>query len=106
MTNRPSNITNLFESLEYKKESISSKSLVDKQGGTITLFAFDRAQGLGKHSSPEMTAIQLIEGKAEITVDDNSHLVNEGEMITIPANIPIALHAIHKVKAILTRIKS
>ena len=92
--------------LEYKDNSISSKTLVEKGGGSITLYAFDKAQGLGKHSTPSVTVVQLVEGKAEITVEDQTTLIREGEILTIQADVPFALHAIHKVKVLISRINA
>ncbi len=100
-----SEIINLLDALEYKEDSISHKTLNEKKGGSLTLYAFDKAQGLGKHSAPHSSSIQIIEGKAEITIDEENHLIGEGQMVTIPADIPFSLHAIHKVKAIVFRIQ-
>ena len=99
-------VINISDYLEVKGDSIASKTLVDKEGGSITLFAFDKAQGLGEHLSPDVTCIQLIEGKAEVTIDEKTSLVREGEIITAPANTPFSIHAITKVKAVLFRVKS
>lgn len=101
-----SDIQNLAESLDYREDSISSKTLVEKGGGALTLYAFDRAQGLGDHSSPFFTAIQLLEGKAEIRIDGQNKLMRDGDFVTIPADTPYALHAIHQVKALIFRINS
>ncbi len=99
-------VLNLYNTLEYKEDSISSRTLVEKEGGSLTIYAFDKTQGLGKHTSPFVTSIQLIEGRAEITIDDKTDLVSENDIVTIPANVPFALHSIKKVKAILFRVKS
>lgn len=99
-------ILNIFDSLAYKTDSIASKTLVEKEGGSIVIYAFDKTQGLGKHTSPFMTCIQLIEGKAEITIDDKTDLVCENEIVTVPAKTPFSIHSIHKVKAIVFRVKT
>ena len=101
-----SEIFNLFTTLDYKENSISSKTLVEKGGGSITLYAFDKAQGLGKHSSPSVTIIQLVEGKAEITIDGQTTLVRDGDILSVQVDVPFSLHAIHKVKALISRINA
>jgi quercetin dioxygenase-like cupin family protein len=101
-----SDIHNLFEMLDYKTDSIASKTLVEKGGGSVTLYAFDKAQGLGEHSSPFVTLLQLVEGKAEIRIDNRNSLMRDGDVVTILADIPYSLHAIHKVKALVFRINS
>ncbi|MBU2512320.1 cupin domain-containing protein [bacterium] len=99
-------VLNLLNTLQYKENSVATRTLVEKEGGSLTVYAFDKTQGLGRHASPFLTCIQLIEGKAQITIDDKTNLVSENEIVTIPANVPFALHSIHKVKAILFRLKS
>lgn len=99
-------IYNLFQMLEYKTDSIASKTLVEKGGGSVTLYAFDKAQGLGEHSSPFVTLVQLVEGKAEIRIDGRNNLLKDGDTITILADTPYSLQAIHKVKALIFRLNS
>lgn len=101
-----SEISNLSDMLDYKSESIASKTLVEKGGGAITLYAFDRAQGLGEHSSPYVTAIQMVEGKAEIRIDGQNKLMKDGDFYVVPADVPYSLQAIHQVKLLVFRINS
>ena len=96
---------NLNSSIEYSNGSIVSKTIIEKPSGTITLFAFDKGQSLSKHSTPFDALIQVIDGKAEITIDEKEYILTKEEVILMPANIPHAVRAIDKFKMILTMIK-
>lgn len=97
-------VQNLNDVIDYKEDSISSKTLVEKEGGSLTIYAFDKTQGLGKHTSPSITTIQLIEGKVEITIDGTTELLREYDFVTIPPETPFSLHSIQKVKAAVFRV--
>ena len=93
--------------IEYQKDSVVSREIIKKDIGTVTIFAFDKGQGLSEHSAPFDAMVQIIDGEAEITINGKPNTVKEGEMIIMPGNIPHALQAENKqFKMILTMIKS
>ncbi|MBU3913979.1 cupin domain-containing protein [bacterium] len=99
-------IERLSDLLDFKKESITSKAIIDKGGGTITLFAFDKAQGLGTHTSPMVTVLHCIEGSIQITIDKVVDTIGDGEIVTVPPETPLSILSINKAKVLFTRIKS
>ncbi len=94
------------ESIEYAGGSVVSKTILKKPTGNITLFAFDKGEGLAEHSSPHEALVQLLDGNAEITIEGATFNLRTGESIILPANIPHSLKAIGKFKMMLTMIKS
>jgi len=92
--------------IEYQEGAVVSKEIIRKGTGTVSLFAFDKGEGLSKHTAPFDAMIQIIDGKAEITISGNRNILEKGDMIIIPANESHALHAIEKFKMILTMILS
>jgi quercetin dioxygenase-like cupin family protein len=96
-------LTNL---IGYQEDSVISRTLIDREAGTVTLFAFDQGQGLSEHAAPYEALVQVIEGKVEITISGRSHQLKAGEMIFLPANEPHSLKARSKFKMLLTMIKS
>ncbi len=108
---RGRNIMNLNESnkisdlVESQKDSVVSKTLIKKEKGTITIFAFDKEQGLSEHTAPFDALVQVLDGKADILLDGKLNVVSKGEMIIMPANVPHALKAIEKFKMMLVMIK-
>jgi len=97
---------NLKELVEYQGNSVVSKTLIDKQAGTVTLFAFDKGQGLSEHTAPYDALVYIIDGVAEVTISGKAHQLAESEMIVMPANEPHALKATEKFKMMLVMIKS
>ena len=93
--------------IDYQKDSVVSKEIIKKELGTVTVFAFDKGQGLSEHSAPFDAMVQIIDGEAEITISGVKHTVKAGEMIIMPADEPHALQAVNcTYKMILTMIKS
>ena len=103
LSRQPGSLQNL---IAYQKDSVVSKTIIRKPTGTVTLFAFDKGQGLSEHTAPFDAVVYLVDGGAEITVAGNVHIVKKGEMIILPANIPHALTALSPFKMLLTMIKS
>ena len=92
---------------EYQECSVVSREIIKKDIGTVTIFAFDKGQGLSEHSAPFDAFVQVIDGEAEITLAGQAHTVSKGQMIIMPGNVPHALQAVNSpFKMILTMIKS
>lgn len=99
-------ITHLITAVDYQKDAIVSQTLLKKDGGTVTLFAFDKGQALSEHTAPFEALIQVLEGHAVVTISAEDHNLAAGEMIRLPANIPHALRAEEKFKMLLVMIKN
>ena len=97
---------NLADLIQYQTDSVVSRTLIDKQAGTITLFAFDKNQGLSEHHAPYDALVYIIEGEAEITISGKPLSLKTGEATIMPANEPHALTAKTKFKMLLTMIRS
>ncbi|HDT15055.1 MAG TPA: cupin domain-containing protein [Firmicutes bacterium] len=93
------------EEVEYSEGSIVSKTLIDKKSGTVTLFAFSKGQGLSEHTAPFDAIVNVLDGKAEISIGGRISEVSAGESIIMPANIPHALKAGENFKMMLVMIK-
>ena len=96
----------LDELVSYQEGSIVSKTLIDKKTGTVTLFAFDRGQGLSEHTAPYDAIVYVLDGKAEVIISGSKHIVEKGNMIVMPANKPHALKAADSFKMMLIMIRS
>ncbi len=92
--------------VEYQEGSVVSRTILDKKTGTVTLFAFDRGQGLSEHTAPFDALVHLLDGEVEIVISGKSLRLKEGEMVIMPASQPHALRASEKFKMILTMIRS
>ena len=94
------------DSVEYSEGAIVSKMVLKKETGNISLFAFDKGEGLSEHTAPFDALVQIVDGKAEVIIDGHSHILDAGSSIIMPASIPHALKAVEQFKMVLTMIKS
>ncbi len=91
--------------IEYQSDSIVSQTLLKDETGTVTLFAFDRGQGLSEHTAPFDATVYVLDGEAEISIDGTPITVTAGQDIVMPANHPHALQAELRFKMLLVMIK-
>ncbi len=94
------------DSIDYAKDSVVSKIVLKKETGNLTLFAFDKGQGLSEHTAPFDAMVFIVDGEADIIIDGKSNVLKVGETIIMPANISHALKATEQFKMLLTMIKS
>lgn len=95
----------MSDTIAYQDGSVVSRTLVDKPAGTVTLFAFDKGQGLSPHKAPFEAIVSVIDGEAEIVIGDKTNLVGAGEFIILPTDVTHSLRAITPFKMMLTMIK-
>jgi quercetin dioxygenase-like cupin family protein len=96
----------LVDLVAYQEASVVSKTLIKRETGTVTLFAFDKGQGLSEHTAPYDAMVCVLDGVAEIAISGNLVAVRQGEMLVMPANEPHALKAVERFKMMLTMIRS
>jgi len=92
--------------IEYSSGSVVSKALKQNPAGSITLFAFDAGQGLSEHSAPFDGVVQVIEGEGHIIIGGEEHVLKDGELIIMPANVPHAVKATQKFKMMLVMLRA
>ena len=95
----------ILEIIEYVPNSVVSKTIIKKSTGNISVMSFDSGEGLTEKTSPFDTFAQIIDGKAEIVIDQVSHLLQSGEGIIIPANSPNLIKPNGRFKMISTIIR-
>jgi quercetin dioxygenase-like cupin family protein len=100
-----SNVLKIKSLAEYQDHSVVSREIIRKPSGTMTVFAFDKGEGLSEHVAPFDAAVYLLEGEAEIHIEGKPYSVKEGEMMIMPANKPHALKALTRYKMLLVMIK-
>ncbi len=90
----------------YDKGAVVSRTILQKKTGTVTIFSFDKGQGLSEHTAPFDAMVEILDGEAEIFIAGKPHKVKAGEFIIMPANKPHALKAVKKFKMALVMIRS
>jgi quercetin dioxygenase-like cupin family protein len=96
----------IVEIIEYVPDSVVIKTIIKKSTGNINAVSFDSGEKLEEKTSPFDTFIQIIDGKAEIIIDDISTLLDTGSSIIIPAHARNSIKANDRFKMISTVIKS
>ena len=96
----------IVEIIEYLPKSILSKTIIKKTTGNVTVSSFDTGEEMAEKISPFDIYIQIIDGSAEIIINEKKYNLHLGEGIIIPANAPHCFNAHEQFKMISTIIKS
>lgn len=91
--------------VDYQGGAVVSRTIIERTTGTVTLFAFDKGQGLSEHTAPFDALVHVIGGEAIVTISGQSIPLKTGEATIMPANKPHALKAIDRFKMMLVMIR-
>ena len=97
--------TNIAALVDYQDGAVVSRTIVERTTGTVTLFAFDKGQGLSEHTAPYDALVYIIDGEAIVTINGQSIPVKSSEATIMPAKKPHALKAVNRFKMMLVMIK-
>lgn len=100
-----SKVFNYNEVVSYQEGSIVSRAIIDKDEGTVTVFAFDEGQRLSTHSAPFDALVQIVEGSGIIRIEDQVYEIDAPGAIIMPANKPHGVAGKGPFKMILTMIR-
>jgi quercetin dioxygenase-like cupin family protein len=92
--------------VSYQEGSVVSRQITKAGAGNVTLFAFDLGQELSEHTAPYDALAHVLEGQAEIRLGGNPFVLQAGDAIVMPANVPHALKALARFKMLLTMIRA
>lgn len=96
----------LIEIIEYVPNSVVTKTIIRKTTGNISIVAIDTGETLAEKISPFDTFLQIIEGKAEVVIEEKSNMLQTGQAIIVPAHTSNFVRANERFKMISTIIKS
>jgi quercetin dioxygenase-like cupin family protein len=96
---------NLAELTQYQEGAIVSRTLLQGESGTLTVFSFDKGQALSEHTVPFNAFIQILDGLAEITIGGKPVTVRSGEIILMPGGISHRVQAVERFKMLLIMFK-
>jgi len=99
-------VLNMAGLVDYQKGAVVSRQIINKPTGTVTVFAFDKGEGLSEHTAPFDALVQILDGEAEVTISGKPNKLVAGEMIIMPAGQPHSLKALAKFKMALIMIRS
>ena len=92
--------------VSYQDAAVVSRQITKADAGNVTLFAFDKEQGLSEHTAPFDALVHVLEGEARVNISGNPFDLKAGDAIVMPANEPHALFAVERFKMLLTMIRA
>jgi quercetin dioxygenase-like cupin family protein len=92
--------------VQYQDGSVVSRSVLKKDSGSVTLFAFAEGEGLSEHTAPFDALVYVAEGEARVAVLDDVHDLKGGELLLLPAGVPHSLNAVSEFKMMLIMLRS
>ena len=101
-----SEILKFAEMVGYQDASVVSRQITKAEAGNVTLFAFDKDQGLSEHTAPFDALVHVLEGEAQIIISGKPFDLQAGDAIIMPADEPHALKALKRFKMLLTMIRT
>jgi quercetin dioxygenase-like cupin family protein len=96
----------IVQIIEYMPKAVVSKTIIKKITGNVTVSSFDAGEELAEKLSPFDTYIQIIDGAAELFINDKQYLLKLGDGIIIPAHAKHYFNANEQFKMLSTVIKS
>lgn len=99
-------VLKLGDLVNYQAGSVVSRTLINRETGTITLFAFAEGQELSEHTAPYTALVQILDGEAIISIAGTPLRLQAGEGVIMPANKPHSVKAVTDFKMLLTMIRS
>lgn len=91
----------LKNQIEYQKGQVVSKTLVQNDKVSVTLFSFDKDEEISTHAAGGDAMVTVLEGIGRFTVGDKVFLLNQGETLIMPKGIPHAVYGEEKFKMLL-----
>lgn len=88
----------LKDQVEYLEGQVVSKTLVQNNSVSMTLFSFDKGEEISTHSSGEDAMVTVLEGKGRFTVAEDVFYLEEGDTLIMPKGIPHAVYGEERFK--------
>lgn len=94
-------VLKLKDEIAYGQGQVVSKTLVQNEAVSVTLFAFWEGEEISTHESKGDAFVTCIDGVGEVTIDGVNYELTEGDSIVMPANHPHAVRGKEKFKMLL-----
>ncbi|HOO48498.1 MAG TPA: cupin domain-containing protein [Saccharofermentans sp.] len=91
----------LKDQVEYQQWQVVSKTLVQNEFVSMTIFSFDKGEEISSHSSGGDAMVTVLDGKGKFTIADEVFYLEAGETIIMPKDIPHAVYGEEKFKMLL-----
>ncbi|NBH18891.1 cupin domain-containing protein [Clostridiaceae bacterium] len=88
----------LKDLVAYQDGQVVSKTLVQNDKVSMTLFSFDKGEEISTHASGGDAMVTVLEGVGRFTVDGQVFLLKEGETLIMPKDVPHAVYGEERFK--------
>lgn len=92
----------LKDQIDYQPDQVVSKTLVQNDKVSMTIFSFDKGEEISTHAAGGDAMVTVLEGTRRFTVGDKVFSLTEGETLIMPKDIPHAVYGEEKFKMQLT----
>ena len=92
----------LKELVDYQEGQVVSKTLVQNDIVSMTLFSFDKGEEISTHASGGDAMVTVLEGTGKFTVGGEVFILHEGETLIMPKDVPHAVYGEEQFKMQLT----
>ena len=82
----------------YQEGQVVSKTLVQNDYVSVTLFSFDKGEEISTHASGGDAMVTVLEGTGKFTIGGDVFILKEGETIIMPKDVPHAVYGQEKFK--------
>ena len=83
---------NLKDQVEYQSGQVASKTLVQNDLVSMTIFSFDKGEEISTHAASGDAMVTVLEGKGRFTVGGEVFFLESGETLIMPKDIPHAVY--------------
>lgn len=84
--------------VDYQEGQVVSKTLVQNDYVSVTIFSFDKGEEISTHASGGDAMVTVLEGTGRFTIGGDVFILNEGETIVMPKDVPHAVFGEEKCK--------
>ena len=88
----------LADQIEYQAGQVVSKTLVQNDKVSMTLFSFDKGEEISTHAAAGDAMVTVLDGTGRFTVGGEVFILNAGETLIMPKDIPHAVYGEKKFK--------
>ena len=92
----------LKDLVEYQEGQVVSKTLVQNSLISMTIFSFDKGEEISTHAAGGDAMVTVLEGTGRFTVGGEVFILNAGETLIMPKDIPHAVYGEERFKMQLT----
>ncbi len=94
-------VLKLKDQINYQEGQVVSKTLVQNDLVSMTIFSFDAKEEISSHSASGDAMVTILDGKGRFIVNNKTYYLEKGETLIMPKGLPHSVHADEKFKMLL-----